>query len=388
MSGVLIHDGRRIGHRAWTVDAIRGGQAAGAVLTPFSTPRISKPRHPSVREVTDDVRAVGGEVLFDVMTHARQLAGTNRTDFYDEYELWGAAGRGLDTSPRRLEHVERVFSYQATLAVPLLTPTIVLSSPKSIEAHHVLETATLARGLDSAAWQSIAGTHEFWAAGSDLDAFIGTLAGLRAPAWVLTLVNQVVLDGTPDFTNREAHAGLARSVHSLSLRSRVILAHSDYAGLPAVVAGADTVGSGWDRGQRFFNPQSFRVESNPGPRIPASYVTQGGLQAVLRRDAAEAIDRWNPVRALDLRGGAMPPSDNVERVHHLAQLTAAVRAVDSAPNRQGRVSVARARYASASNSFDEILQNVPRIIRQQDKRAWCDDPDEIIRAYAESEGLL
>ncbi|MGA1827106.1 hypothetical protein [Microbacterium sp.] len=387
MTGVLIHDGRRIGHRSWTVDAVRGGHAAGAILTPFSTPRISKPRHPNVREVADDVRAVGGEVLFDVMTHARQLPTTNRTDFYDEWELWGGSGRGLDTPAMRLEHVERVFGYQVGLGVPLLTPTLVLSSPTSPEANQVLETATLARGLDPSAWQSLAGTHSFWAGGPELDAFVGTLAGLRATTWVLTLANQVLIDGVPDFSNSEAHVGLARTIHSLSLRSRVILAYSDYAGLPAIAAGADTLGSGWDRGQRCFDPQTFRVDSNPGPRIPASYVTQGGLHAVLRRDMAEAVERWNPARASAIRGGPMPPSDNIERAHHLSQLSEVVRAVAAITDRQDRVANMRARYGTAADAFEEIMQNVPRVVRQQDKRAWCEDPDGIVAAYAEAEGL-
>lgn len=387
MAGVLIHDGRRIGHRSWTTSAIDDGFASGAVLTPFSTPRISKPRHPNARELADDVRSVGGEVVFDVMTHARQLPTTNKTDFYDEWELWGSAGRGLATPAMRLEHVERVFAYQASLGVPRLTPTLSLGSPTSPEANQVLETASLARGLDPAAWQSLAGTHSFWAAGPELDAFVGTLAGLRAPTWVLTLANVIVADGTPDFSNTDAHLGFVRTVHSLSLRSRVIIAHSDYMGLPSVAAGADTVGSGWDRGQRFFDPVNFRLDSNPGPRIPASYVTQGGLHAVLRRDAAEAIERWNPGRALAIRGGAMPASDNVERMHHLAQLNAVVRSIAAISDRRSRVADMRRRYDIAATDFDDILLNVPGVVKQNDKRAWCEDPDALVAAYATAEGL-
>lgn len=387
MTGVLIHDGRRIGHRSWTTSAIDDGFASGAVLSPFSTPRISKPRHPNARELADDVRTVGGEVVFDVMTHARQLPTTNKTDFYDEWELWGSSGRGLATPAMRLEHVERVFAYQASLGVPRLTPTLSLGSPTSPEANHVLETASLARGLDPTAWQSLAGTHSFWAAGPELDAFVGTLAGLRAPTWMLTLANVIIADGTPDFSNTEAHLGFVRTVHSLSLRSRVIIAHSDYMGLPSVAAGADTVGSGWDRGQRFFDPVNFRLDSNPGPRIPASYVTQGGLHAVLRRDAAEAIERWNPGRALAIRGGAMPASDNVERMHHLAQLNSVVRSIAAISNRPSRVAAMRQRYDIAANDFDDILLNVPGVVRQSDKRAWCEDPDALVAAYAAAERL-
>ncbi|MEV8358422.1 hypothetical protein [Microbacterium sp. NPDC076895] len=102
---------------------------------------------------------------------------------------------------------------------------------------------------------------------------------------------------------------------------------------------------------------------------------------------AEAVERWNPVRASAIRGGPMPPSDNVERVHHLAQLTGVVRSVASINDRRDRVAAMRARYAAAAGAFEEIMQNVPRVIRQQDKRAWCEDPDGVVAAYAAGEGL-
>lgn len=60
MSGVLIHDGRRSGHRKWSVEAIAGGHADGIILTPFATPRISAPRNPSAADISSDVRKVGG----------------------------------------------------------------------------------------------------------------------------------------------------------------------------------------------------------------------------------------------------------------------------------------------------------------------------------------
>ncbi|ODT09504.1 MAG: hypothetical protein ABS61_12770 [Microbacterium sp. SCN 70-18] len=83
----------------------------------------------------------------------------------------------------------------------------------------------------------------------------------------------------------------------------------------------------------------------------------------------------------------MPPSDNIERAHHLSQLTEVVRAVAAITDRQDRVANMRARYGTAADAFEEIMQNVPRVVRQQDKRAWCEDPDGIVAAYAEAEGL-
>lgn len=111
----------------------------------------------------------------------------------------------------------------------------------------------------------------------------------------------------PDFCDQSAFGGLLRTVRSLTERPRVILSFADYFGRSAIAAGADTIRTGWDRGMRTFDLATFHIESDPGIRIPAPYVTQVGLHAVLRRDAAKAIERWNAAEALRIRGGSLPP---------------------------------------------------------------------------------
>ncbi len=388
MSGVLIHDGRRNGHRKWSVEAITTGHADGVVLTPFATPRVAVPRHPSAADLSNDVREVGGEVIFDPMTHARCLPGTNKTDFYDAWELWGPTGLRLDSTAFQLAHVERVFERQSQISAPHLAPTLQLQSPQSPDSYLALDIARVARGLDKDSWQSLVGTRAFWSSGPQLDAYVGTLSSLRAPVWMITVANEVVSGQVPDLTDTAAFAGLCRTVHSLSLRSRVILAFSDFAGLPAIAAGADTLGSGWDRGQRTFDPLSYRENSDEGPRIPASYVTQGGLNAVLRRDTADAIIRWDAAQATRLRGGAMPPSDKAERMHHLQQLRSAVMGV-AAENatRQDRIDALRRRYSAAAQDFDALIRNLQRIVRDSEKESWVINPCTILEEYAASEGF-
>ncbi|MBF6264323.1 hypothetical protein IU443_18620 [Nocardia farcinica] len=388
MSGVLIHDGRRIGHRKWCVDAISTGSADGVVLNPFATPRVAESRHPSASDMVQAVRGVRGEVVFDAMTHALFLPATNKRDFYDAWELWGPAGPGLEGQSQQLAHIERVFDRQSQIGAPRLAPTLQLKSPQSPDAYLVRDMARVARGLDADCWQSLVGTRSFWAAGAQLDAYVGSLAALRAPVWMVTVANEMVVDHVPDLMATEAFAGLCRTVHSLSLRSRVILAYGDFAALPAVAAGADTVGSGWDRGQRTFDPLAFRVDSDPGIRIPASYVTQGGLNAVLRRDTAEAIERWDSARARRIRGGPMPPSDQAQRMHHLHQLRSAVLQIDAAGSaRRARVDALRDRYRTASADFDALIAGLPRIVREADKAAWVSNPAAALESYAGSEGL-
>lgn len=388
MSGVLIHDGRRAGQRLWTIDAVRSNAADGAILSAFATPRIAAPRNPNAGEVADDIRAVGGEVFFDVGTHARTLPRTDKLDFYNQWELWGPAGVRLDGDTHRIDHVERVFAVQDALGVPHLVPTLQLTSPRDGNAAVVIATAQVGASIDRSAAQTLVGTREFWSSGDTLDAFIGELAAMRSPTWVLTVANTFVESAEPDLSDTDAFVGFCRTVHSLSLRSRVIVAYADFSGLPAIAAGADTIGAGWDRGQRTFDPQTFHVSSDDAPRIPASYVTQGGMHAVLRRSIADAIERWHPEQAAAFRGGALPQSDAQERSHHLTQLRAAVMQVNQQVDRSGRVATLRSRYDAAGAAFESVFGAIPGLIPSKDKRTWNGHHVAVLDRYAAEEGSL
>lgn len=387
MSGVLLHDGRRGGHHGWCTDAIVEGAADGVFLSPFSTPRLAVPRYPSGADVAQLVRAVGGEVIFDAMTHARLLPNTNRVDHYDTWELWESGRPRLDTPQRRLQHVERVFDRQRDLHTPYLAPTITLEMPGTPASDVAVDTAQTARGLQRDCWQSLAGTRSFWRSGNQLDVFVGRLAALRAPVWVITVVNELIVDGSPDVSDTAAFAGLCRTIHSLSERSRVILTHADLGGLLGVAAGADTIGSGWDRAMRVFDPNSFHLDSEDSPRRQASYVTQGALVAVLRRDTADAIERWNHDMALTIRGGAMPASDQVERIHHLIVLRDLVTAINMQNDRRSRIQRLRQQYDIAGQFFDILLGALPGTVMPTDKRTWRDNQLVALRAYAAGEQL-
>lgn len=387
MSGVLLHDSRAVGHRKWSKDAVRAGHAAGMIVTPFATPRITEDRNPNAASLADDMQDIGGTFVFDPMTHARMLPGTNKVDFYDQWDLW-PSGLGLSTPPARTDHVEAVFDVQHDLQAPFLGPTVQLSSPVGREADIALELARLSGGLSRRSWQSIVGTRQFWAAGSALDAHVGSLATMRASVWLVTVANEVVIDSDPDLTNVAAFVGLCRTVRSLSQRSRVVVCYADYAGLPAVAAGADTVGTGWHRAQKTFDPTAgaFHVDSTNAIRRQASYVTQGRIHAILRRDTADQIERWNGARAGAIRGGPMPPSDNVERMHHLRQLTGAVRSIDSSPTPLARYELLRDRYADADADFTDLIHAVPAV-RSHDKAVWLDQMSAVLESYAVGEGF-
>lgn len=385
---VLIQDGRRGGHLRWTLQAIAAGVAQGTFISPFHTPRIAVPHHYAGSRVASEVRAAGGEVIFDASTHARLIPTSNDTVHYDTWQLWGPSGVGLNSDVDRLEHLERVFTRQGELGSMLLAPTLTLDGPVGLDADHALRTAQLAQGLESGAGQSLAGRRSFWRAGPDLDAYVGQLAALRAPVWSITVVNDAVLDNQPDLTDTVAFSGLLRTVHSLSERSRVILCYCDYSGVPAVAAGAEALGAGWDRGMRFFDPASFQLTSDSVQRA-ASYVTQGRLGAVLRRDTADAITRLGDPPATDIRGGPMPQDDAAERIHHLRQLSSLIGVTAShGGNRSARVAELRQFYDQAIIDFNSLIGQLPRgVLNESHRQRWAEAPQSVLEDYASGEGL-
>jgi hypothetical protein len=83
----------------------------------------------------------------------------------------------------------------------------------------------------------------------------------------------------------------------------------------------------------------------------------------------------------------MPPSDQVERLHHLRVLRDLITAIDTQYNRRGRVGRLRQQYDTAGQYFDTLLGALPRIVSPSDKRVWRDNPFAVLRAYASDEQL-
>lgn len=382
---LLIQDGRRGGHLKWTAEAIQRKAADGAIISTFCTPRVPRPRQ---RDAAAAVEALGNsEVILDPMTHARLLSGTNKLEDYETWGLWGASGVGLNNNSRRIEHVERVFERQSELGLPRLAPTLAVGSASSAEADQALETARIARGLDRQCYQSFVGTVDLFASGAALDAHVGRLAGLRANTWMITLVHPASTNIVGDLAAATtALSGWLRTIHSLSSRSRIIVQNVDFLGLLAAAAGADTVGSGWDRSMKVFDSGSYQLSSG-SPRIPASYVTQKGLLGVLRRTLADDIQRLDPQRAEALRGGPMPATDAHQRVHHLQTVRSLVADVYQIRNQVDSVAILRNIYQEALNEYSWIDDQIPGIVPVADRDVWVGNPLRALEEYAKGEGI-
>jgi len=383
--GLLIQDGKAAGHQGWLRAALDGGLADGAILSPFATPPVTAPKRPNAGTLARMVSQSGSELVFDAGTHILLLPGVNDVEIYDEWDLWGGARGDLSDPSLLEEHVRRVFAMQESIEAPCLTPTVPLNSAAiTPDTRAAIALGEAGHGMRAAAWQSLAGTRSFWSAGAVLDAYVGELAQLRAPVWLLTMIRDRSTY-PPDTSDTAAEAGLARTVRSLSMRSRVIVAQSDFFGLPEMAAGADAVGSGWHTGQRLCSAESY-IERSGGRNI--RYVTHGVLMARLRPDVAEALEGANPSLAARLRDESpLPANDGEAREMHLRALYSRIHRVRGMPNHQSKVDELRTIYDEAQAGWTRALSLIPGLLTAAERDQWISQSRLALEAYAVAEGL-
>lgn len=375
---ILLHDGRRNAHATWLKESISAGLVTGAVLNPFLTPRVSAPAKPSAADIVTDLRAntlVGGtppEVLFDSATWAAALAGTNLWDDYDSWPLWPHHARGdLSDAGAIVEHVRAVFAVQSSLGVPYLAPTVAVDTPNGQAAQTAIDLASEANRQQRGCMITVCGTNTFWRSGAALDAYVGRLARLRpAVCYVIPLRDRA---GYPtDLSDTDATSGWLRTIHSLALRYRVIAAYTDHLGAIAAAAGADTVGTGWDQGQRVCTPDTFRTSAPGGTTV--NYSPHPGLLARFNVTGARGLRDLATSFAEAMRWGHAIPNDMREhREQHFRALGEQIEAVRAAgPSHADRYSVVRTAFAGAALSWDYAVALGAQGVTRNERTAWLD----------------
>lgn len=346
---IVLHDSGRSGKVGWAVDSVNRDLAAGMILSPFETPPDDQPRRPSAETCIGDIGDVGGEVFFDPTTHGVLAPGADKFEYYDEWDLWPGGSRGSLTATAVRRHVDRAMEVQRGLGVTPIAPTLALDSPTSARANIVEDMASMATTIDESAYVAVAGSARFWSAGVDLDAFIGSLARLRPSGWVVTATRESMRYPWPGLDPEEVF-GICRTVHGASLRgARVICAQGDLAALPAVAAGADTVGSGWDVRHRMCADDMFRDE--PGIRRTSERITHQGLLASLKRPEAERILAGDTALSRRLVPGNIPVGMKPQWRHHLGVAGNAVERIATAGTRRQRVDELRGLYQDVRTNF-------------------------------------
>ncbi len=315
----------------WIADSVANSIARGAIITPWATPWLSHPgpgKKPRAVDRVQELQAKGVETWFDPTTHALQMGGVGDFRYYSEYDLWAGPRGDLSDEGFREEHVGRVFRIQDSLTVPHLAPTVLLHAGLDNTSVLALELAREATRRDPECCLSIAGTAPLWASGAALDAHIGALAALQPAGWFLTVVRTATSLPVP--AQAEEVHGLCRTTRALSEDAPVHISHGDLAALPAVAAGASTVGSGWDQRQRVCSYGDYDAR-DPDTSGGGWYArpTLAGLLGSLTSNEAFVLGARDA--ALVARLGGLPaPGPRETFDHHLAVLTnliAALRAI-------------------------------------------------------------
>lgn len=380
---LLVEDTARNNLAAWAADGNAAPSVTGAVLSPFTTPRIGTTYKQSAEQTVQRLIAKGRTAWFDPATHALQMPNVGDFRYYSDWDLWSGAPNVLDTEGAQADHIKRVFDVQSALGVPHLAPTVLLHSPASETSQRALKMAELATDLDPECHISIAGDSAFWSGGSALDAHVGALAQVVPSGWFVVVTRNLTVLPAP-VAHEEVH-GLCRTVRSLSDDGAIHVSHGDLAALPAIVAGATSIGSGWDSRQRICAYASYVArEENDDDNGGGGWLTQvtlEGLLSLLVHSDADLLHNQNQELADGLVPGAIPPSPADCWKHHAEVLTRVIGNLQPA----GRESYERllGAYGDASNEWGRVAGATGIANRAND---WLREVREGLRLYGETEG--
>jgi hypothetical protein len=380
---VLVEDSPRNLDK-WIISAVTTGPANGVTVTPFASPwlhRVASGRKHGLEERAEKFRKNGVPFWFDPMTHALQMGGVGDFRFYDEYSLWGGTRGDLGTPANRSDHVRRVFEVQDVIGSTHLAPTVLLHAGLSAESELALRVAQEAVQNDPDCWLSIAGTSPFWASEASLDAHIGGMAQLQPAGWFLTVVRTATTLPV-EVAIEEVH-GLCRAARALSEYAPVHVAHGDLAGLPAIAAGASSVGTGWDQRQRMCSYTDY------APRLPStgggSWYERPTLQALLGsltvNEAQVLMDR-DPSLAGRL-GGLPAPGAEEAFQHQVRVLSTVIGDIDGTPDHHARYIRLLDLYNSAAHEWLGV-QHITACKYGAD--AWVDGLRSGLLLYGATEG--
>lgn len=384
----FIEDSPRPFQAGWIADANQAGVSSGTVVTPWASPlahRGGSGNKPGVANRIDELKAVGVPFWFDATTHALQMPGVGDFRYYAEYNLWGGPLGDLTQDAYRREHARRVFEHQAALGAPYLAPAPLLPSGLNNVSTLALETAKVALELQPTARLTIAGVGSFWSDGRDLNAHVGALAALAPSGWFISFV-QPDNNLPPKLTADEVF-GICRTVRALSEYAPVHVSHGDFAALPAVAAGATTIGTGWDKRQRVVSYTDYVARAvSPGQASWYERPTLLGLLGTLEKNDGALLSRQAPALAARLGGLPTVPGPKASFLHHVAQLDASVRRI------QGAGASHRLRYDELDGMYSSASTNwaaVRAATGMRDRSAvWVTPYQQGLRMYAQSEGWI
>jgi len=378
---ILIEDTARNNLVSWATDAISAKRAEGVVMNAFCSRRDSNGYKPASRAAADRIRLAGGEVWFMPMTYAAQISGAADFQHYSTWDLWPGRVGDLSTADAREKHLTRVFDAQADLETPPLSPSNLLHAPSGADASIYLDLISAARSMGNARAAVLAGTPAFWAGGAELDAFVGAVAEFDISQWFLT-VSRPLSDLPPTWGEAEV-AGLCRTTRSLSEGASVHISFGDFGALPAVAAGAASIGTGWDGRQKISAETLFgpRPDSDGGQWLKRPSV-QGLLGYVARTDIARMFQQDRP-RATALFAGALHPDQPKQSFNHHLDVLNAVAGPLGSIRYEARYRLMATTYGSARIAWAQFSSTVGVA---DASRYWIDPLERGLANYGRTEG--
>ncbi|MDR6620360.1 hypothetical protein J2X81_000598 [Sinomonas atrocyanea] len=352
---LLLQDTARNNLYSWAPRAIRGGLARGVIISPFTSPVNGNGYKSDIARGTGRIRAAGGDVWFDPTSHALQMPQVGDFRYYAEWDLWPSNQMGeLESETSQRDHLKRVFRVQDDLQAPHLAPTILLHSAQSQTSQRALQLSTLAAEEHTGGplWLSIAGDTHFWASQSELDAHIGALDQLEPAGWFITVVRPQ--SSVPVPAHADEVAGMMRTVYALSQERPVIVGHGDLAALPAIAAGAMTLGTGWDVRQRVcaYSDYATRTAGGDGGQWyqrPTLELLLGGMSG----NEYQVLRSQNEVLADSLTPGRIPAGPENAFLHHARVLSAIIEGLSTLTGR-ARVEALRSLYLRAVAEWPQV----------------------------------
>ncbi|WP_143655850.1 hypothetical protein [Streptomyces sp. XY006] len=379
---ILIEDSPR-NLLSWIVQAVKAGEADGAIISPFASPLHALRHRRSAEVMARGLVNEGAQVWFDAQTHALQMAGVGDFRYYQEYDFWVGNRGDLSSADLREGHLARVFAFQDHLEATRLAPTILLHHAETQSSELALELAKDAIDQAPNCWMTIAGTAPFWESGLALDAHIGALAQLEPAGWFIVPVRPLAT--LPVEAEVEETHGICRTIRALSENAPVHISHGDLAGLPGVAAGAASVGSGWDQRQRACAYASYAERENGEGGGGGWYerVTIRSLLGSLRPSEVAVLRSQNP--ALYQTLGEFPPPGPQEAFrHHVSGLRSAINAIaDNGDNYYARYTTLLNMYRDAARLWPQVAATTGSPLNASH---WIEPLQRGLRLYGEGEG--
>jgi hypothetical protein len=383
MARPLIEDTARNNLASWTAERVAAGAARGAVINPFCTGPVASQSKPAAQRIAEQIRAAGGEVWFDSMTHVLSMPNTGDFRYYEQWGLWDGTAGTLTTRAQRRDHIQRVFDLQSRLGAPHLAPTVLAHSSTGAELVAVMSLLEDALEVDPDCWASISGTPSFWSGGPNLDALVGTLAQMSPAGWFLSVARAD--DTLPVRPSPSEIAGMCRTVRSLSEFTSVHVSHGDLAGMPAVAAGAESVSTGWDARQRVLHYASFteRLPATGGGGGWFQRPTFQGLLASLPRAPAELMFQQNGRIAQGLFAGQLHPTGPKEAFNHHLDVVGTLTDRLSSTSYEDRYQALRTSYEMAKADWPIAATAAQR---EDESDVWIDPFLAGLMEYGSTEG--